>query len=313
MTLALTVASKAPSGTRGVTCRSMMKSCVASSAAAAAVAAATAAGSLRCRKRGVRLAATCTFADPGAAGGGGLGDTFPRIKERDPYKRLGVSREATSEEISEVRVLVIFIFIFIFLQERWHGKQVGYELSLACCLIQARAYLLESYQHDQPSVEAIEAAYDKIISEKLRTRRKSKIKVEGLESSPASPAPGQGKGLAGRLSRILYQPTRNELLQRSLLYIFLATWSVVNAAEGGPAFQLAIALALCIYFQYQRMQKKQLLKPAAITLIGLFLGWIIGSILPIYLPILFPPALAPETICALFAMVFFWFFATFLK
>lgn len=59
-------------------------------------------GGLRHRRDSARFAVTCTFADPGAAGGGGLGESFPRIKERDPYKRLGVSREATSEEISEV-------------------------------------------------------------------------------------------------------------------------------------------------------------------------------------------------------------------
>lgn len=182
--------------------------------------------------------------------------------------------------------------------------------SCGCC-VQARAYLLESYQHDQPSVEAIEAAYDKIISEKLRTRRKTKIKTVGLESS--TPPAGSRGGFAGRIAKMLHQPTRKELIQRSVLYIFLAAWSVTSAAEGGPAFQLAVALGLCIYFQYQRMVQKQLLKPAATTLIGLFLGWIIGSILPIYLPFLFPPMLAPETICALFAIVFFWFFATFLK
>ena len=65
---------------------------------------------------------------------------FPRIKERDPYKRLGISQEATYEEIQE-----------------------------------ARNYLVELYGGHEKSAESIECAFDKIISQKLRVRKKSGI------------------------------------------------------------------------------------------------------------------------------------------
>lgn len=68
---------------------------------------------------------------------------FPRINIRDPYKRLGISREASEEEIQA-----------------------------------ARNFLVQKYAGHQPSLDAIESAHDKIIMQKFYERKNPKIDIK---------------------------------------------------------------------------------------------------------------------------------------
>lgn len=68
---------------------------------------------------------------------------FPRINIGDPYKRLGISREASEEEVQA-----------------------------------ARNFLLKRYGGHRPSVNAIESAHDKIIMQKFYERRHPKIDIK---------------------------------------------------------------------------------------------------------------------------------------
>ncbi|KAJ7944199.1 Protein CHAPERONE-LIKE PROTEIN OF POR1, chloroplastic [Quillaja saponaria] len=68
---------------------------------------------------------------------------FPRINVRDPYKRLGISREASEDEIQS-----------------------------------ARNFLIQKYAGHKPSVDAIESAHDKIIMQKFYERRNPKIDIK---------------------------------------------------------------------------------------------------------------------------------------
>ncbi|XP_038702941.1 protein CHAPERONE-LIKE PROTEIN OF POR1, chloroplastic-like isoform X2 [Tripterygium wilfordii] len=67
---------------------------------------------------------------------------FPRINVRDPYKRLGISREASEDEIQA-----------------------------------ARNFLINMYVGHKPSVDAVESAHDKIIMQKFYERRNPKIDI----------------------------------------------------------------------------------------------------------------------------------------
>ncbi|XP_015582296.1 protein CHAPERONE-LIKE PROTEIN OF POR1, chloroplastic [Ricinus communis] len=67
---------------------------------------------------------------------------FPRIHVRDPYKRLGISREASEDEIQG-----------------------------------ARNFLVNKYSGHKPSVDAIESAHDKIIMQKFYERKNPKIDI----------------------------------------------------------------------------------------------------------------------------------------
>ncbi|KAL5713572.1 hypothetical protein ACHQM5_015635 [Ranunculus cassubicifolius] len=68
---------------------------------------------------------------------------FPRINIRDPYKRLGISKEASEEEIQG-----------------------------------ARNFLITKYSQHKPSVDSIESAHDKIIMEKWNDRRRPKLNIK---------------------------------------------------------------------------------------------------------------------------------------
>lgn len=73
-----------------------------------------------------------------------MGEVFPRVKERDPYRRLGIDSEASYEEVQD-----------------------------------ARNYLVETYRGHTAGVEAIEEAFDKIIQQKLSVRKK----VKGMKAA----------------------------------------------------------------------------------------------------------------------------------
>ncbi|CAM8876987.1 unnamed protein product [Rhodiola kirilowii] len=70
-------------------------------------------------------------------------NVFPRINVRDPYKRLGISTEASEQEIQG-----------------------------------ARNFLIQKYAGHKPSVDAIESAHDKIIMQKFYDRKNPKINVK---------------------------------------------------------------------------------------------------------------------------------------
>ncbi|KAL0904285.1 hypothetical protein M5K25_026375 [Dendrobium thyrsiflorum] len=68
---------------------------------------------------------------------------FPRIRIKDPYKRLGISKEASEEEIQA-----------------------------------ARNFLINKYAGHKPSVDAIESAHDKIIMQSFYDRKNPKINIK---------------------------------------------------------------------------------------------------------------------------------------
>lgn len=71
------------------------------------------------------------------------GAIFPRINVRDPYKRLGLSKEASEDEIQA-----------------------------------ARNFLVKKHAGHKPSVEAIESAHNKIIMQKFYERKNPKINIK---------------------------------------------------------------------------------------------------------------------------------------
>ncbi|XP_066398444.1 protein CHAPERONE-LIKE PROTEIN OF POR1, chloroplastic-like [Miscanthus floridulus] len=68
---------------------------------------------------------------------------FPRIHVKDPYQHLGISREASEEEIRA-----------------------------------ARNYLISKYAGHKPSVDAIESAHDRIIMQSFFDRKKPKMNLK---------------------------------------------------------------------------------------------------------------------------------------
>ncbi|GBG90533.1 hypothetical protein CBR_g50877 [Chara braunii] len=161
----------------------------------------------------------------GEAGGGELDEenwptgpppVFDRMHIRDPYKRLGISSDASNEEIQE-----------------------------------ARNYLVQQYKRHEKSVESIEAAFDKIIMEKFKQRKKSKI---NLKANLKKKVEEQGN-LLRQFADMWEVPALDFILKRLFVFVMLGAWTAAAAAaETAPVFQVVVTLAVCVYLLNEKVK-----------------------------------------------------------
>eukprot|EP00262_Sarcandra_glabra_P010559 TRINITY_DN25856_c0_g1_i1.p1 TRINITY_DN25856_c0_g1~~TRINITY_DN25856_c0_g1_i1.p1 ORF type:complete len:246 (+),score=33.76 TRINITY_DN25856_c0_g1_i1:167-904(+) len=201
------------------------------------------------------------------------GPKFPRMNVWDPYKRLGVSSYASEEEIRG-----------------------------------ARNFLLQQYAEHERSFESIEAAYEKILMASFRERKKTKINLKSRLKKKVEESPPWVK----RLLDFVEVPPTEVILRRMFLFAFMGTWSVMNSAEGGPAFQVAISLAACIYFLNDKT--KSIARASILGFGALAIGWICGSFLVPTIPsFLLRPTWTLELLTSLVSYIFLFLACTFLK
>lgn len=129
----------------------------------------------------------------------GNAPTFPRIRVWDPYKRLGISPYASEEEI-------------------WS----------------ARNFLLEQYAGHERSEESIEAAFEKLLMASFQHRKKTKINLKSRLKKKVEESPPWIKNLLN----FVELPPVEVIFRRLFLFAFMGGWSIINSAEGGPAFQV---------------------------------------------------------------------------
>lgn len=198
---------------------------------------------------------------------------FPRQQSWDPYKLLGVDQDASEEEVRS-----------------------------------ARNFLLKQYAGYEESEEAIEGAYDKIIMNSYTDRKKSKFNLKSKLKEQVEGSPSWLKALLGYFE----VPSLEIISRRFAFFAFFAGWSIATSAETGPAFQLAMSLASCIYFLNEKMKN---LVRASTTGFGIFVGgWILGSLLvPVIPAFVIPPTWSLELLTSLTAYAFMFVGCTFLK
>jgi len=215
----------------------------------------------------------CFAMDASLGGSDPAQPVFPRLNVRDPFKRLGVSRDASEEEIRE-----------------------------------ARYYLSSQYSSHEKSRESIEAAYDKIIMESFRDRRKSKINLKSNLKKKVEESPAWVRSM----TNMVEVPSTTVIGQRAALFALLGVWSVFNPAEGGPAFQVAVSLAACVYFLNDRL--KSIGRAFILGFGALVIGWVFGSFLvPVIPSQILPRSWTLELTTSLISYVFLWVACTFLK
>lgn len=198
---------------------------------------------------------------------------FPRVDVRDPFKRLGVSRDASEEEVRE-----------------------------------ARNYLVEQYHAHERSREAIESAYDTIIMESYRSRKATKMNLKSNLKKKVEESPPWVRGILDMVE----VPNKTILAQRAALFLLLGVWSVFKPADGGPAFQVAVSLAACVYFINDRV--KSVARALVLGVSALVVAWVFGSALVPLLPSqILPRSWSLELSTTLVSYVFLWFSCTFLK
>lgn len=96
------------------------------------------------------------------------------------------------------------------------------------------AELFFKYADHERSRESIEAAYDKIIMGSFRERKRSKINLKSNLKKKVAESPPWIRNLANMVE----VPSSTVISQRAILFGLLGVWSVMNPAEGGPAFQV---------------------------------------------------------------------------
>lgn len=201
------------------------------------------------------------------------------MSDKSPYERLGVDESASFDEIQE-----------------------------------ARSRLMQEYAGDRKQVEAIEAAYDSILMERLRLRQEGKIKVpdrirfpERLTEPPPEFTPVPPKQAPDWLQRLIDTPSRADILLPAGLFLGSALLSLT-----APALALAIGVGLSLYFLNRKERKFG--RAFLLTVIGLIVGVVLGlQFGRLLLPQLQQISLSLDSFAALITFFILWLISSFLR
>lgn len=230
-------------------------------------------GNVKSSSIGLPSCRCCSVSSTLSSPSPGNAQKFPRLKVWDPYKRLGVGCDASEEEI-------------------WGSRN----------------FLLQQYSGNEQSEESIEAAFEKILMASFQHRKKTKINLKSKLKKKVEESPPWVQNL---LSFVELPPT-DVIFRRLFLFAFMAGWSIMNSAEGGPAFQVAVSLAACIYFLNEKT--KSLARACTIGFGALVTGWICGSVMVPNIPaLLLHPTWSLELLTSLVVYFAFFLACTFLK
>ncbi|TVP66507.1 MAG: hypothetical protein EA342_11620 [Leptolyngbya sp. LCM1.Bin17] len=148
---------------------------------------------------------------------------------------------------------------------------------------EARDRMIQECGNEPKQKEAIEAAYDTILMERLRLRQEGKIKVPDrirfAENLPESPPPTKAVPNVSRpewLSNLVDSPSRDEVLWPAVTFAGLGLFGFY-----APSFALAIAIGATIYFlnrKENRFWRAVLLTIGGLAA-GLTLGLTVGQLL----------------------------------
>ena len=143
---------------------------------------------------------------------------------------------------------------------------------------EARNILLEEKGGDRKQTEAIEAAYDAILMDRLRLRQEGKIKVperirfpERLVEPPPDFAPAVSQQAPGWLKNLFDQPVLSDLVLPGGLFLGMGALSLLL---GNPTLPLALGVGLSLYFLNRK--EKKFLRAFLLTLGGLVVGCFVG-------------------------------------
>lgn len=201
------------------------------------------------------------------------------MSEQTPYEKLGVTEDASFDEIK-----------------------------------QARDLLIDQHEGDGKYREAIEAAYDAVLMERLRLRQEGRIKVpdrirfpEKLVPAPPSVAPTPAKQSPAWLQQFIDTPEPKDVWLSGGIFLALGV-----AAWFNPPLALALAVLVSIYFLNRKEHK--LGRSLLLTLVGSAAGIFLGVQLDKFLPAQISGVpLAPESVAAWVTLVFLWLITSFLR
>jgi hypothetical protein len=202
------------------------------------------------------------------------------MSDMNPYEQLGVDEDASFDEIQT-----------------------------------AKNQLVQACGSERKQVEAIEAAYDAILMDRLRLRQEGKIKVpdrirfpEKLADPVPQSTPVVPKQPSSWLQQFLDAPSRNEIVMPAGLFLAAGFLSLVMQ----PALPLALGICLSIYFLNRKENK--FLRATLLTLLGLMIGVVVGTQLAnLIQPQLNSLSLTTDSFAAIVTFVILWLTSSFLR
>jgi Protein CHAPERONE-LIKE PROTEIN OF POR1-like len=208
------------------------------------------------------------------------------MSEQNPYQQLGVTENASFEEI-----------------------QV------------AKQRLLAENQGNERIIEAIEAAYDATIMDRLRMRQEGKIKVpEGIrfpEKSyevPKSSIAKTNPPNPSWLQQFFDRPTKEDLVQSSIVYLVLAGITAFPESGRGSLLSLLLALGFSGTVYFLNRKEGRTGRAVAIALLSLFIGVLLGTALVGLLPLQnLHLGINISQISTIFAFIVFWLVSNFIR
>jgi hypothetical protein len=173
------------------------------------------------------------------------------MSEQSPYEKLGVSIEASFEEIQK-----------------------------------ARTHLLEQYSGDRQQAQMIEEAYDAVLMDRLRMRQEGKLNIperiryaEQMVQAPPSPPITILNQSPEWLKQLIDRPSWKDLLGSTGVFVVLMALSL--AFPGSTSGVLEVTIALGIGFTLFCLNRKEhkFGRAFLLTIVGLITGLILGSLL----------------------------------
>jgi hypothetical protein len=207
------------------------------------------------------------------------------MSDQSPYEKLGVSVDASFDEIQDVR-----------------------------------NRLLEQHGGDGNVREVIEAAYDAILMERLRMRQEGKIKVPERirfpeKRVPSSPQTSQtlGQQSPAWLKRSIDQPKLTDVLLPGAWYLGLSATSVLYPGGSGQVLQLSLVVGVAIGVYFLNRKEGKFGRAVLFTLVSLIAGLIAGGLLAgliLPLPLI---TLTANQFSTLLTFILMWLVSSFLR
>jgi hypothetical protein len=210
------------------------------------------------------------------------------MSEQNPYERLGVSENASFEEI-----------------------QI------------AKQRLIQQYRDNSQVLESIEAAYDAVIMERLRMRQEGRIKVpdrirfpEKTAEISAVPASIPVKNSPNWFQRLIDTPSQADLFWSTGVFLVLSVMTVFSRNNSESVLPLLMAIGVFANIYLLNRKERRLGRAVLLTPIGLLLGIGLGTALASFLGA--PNSnssivLSVEQLACLVTFGLFWLISSFLR
>lgn len=210
------------------------------------------------------------------------------MSDQNPYEKLGVSEDATFEDIQN-----------------------------------ARSRLLEQCKGDSKRVELVEAAYDAVLMDRLRMRQEGKIKVperirfpERIVQAPASESLPKRDQSRAWLNRILDKPTPGDVVLPLVWYSGLSAISIFYqpVGTGDQVLQLCLILGVGISVYFLNRKENRLGRAVLWTFAALIIGLVSGGLIAgAIVPQLAIVHMNIDQFSTVFTFVLLWLISSFLR